>query len=182
MIGSNTPADLRRREADIAIRSFRPTEPELIAKKIRESAARLFASSDYLDRLGRPVTLERVNGADFIGYEPPDTFVHSLNEMVGLSVSRTNLKVISSSTALHWELVKLGVGLSVIPDRLGDAEPGVERVLDGVVKPLVFPTWLTTHRELNTSRRVRFVFDFLAKELSVPPPAAISNRAKKPRR
>ncbi|WP_291361521.1 LysR family transcriptional regulator [Devosia sp.] len=180
VLGSNVAADLRRREADIAIRSFRPTEPELIAKKIRESTARLFASSDYLDRLGRPVTLEKVNGADFIGYEPPDTFVHSLNEMVGLSVSRTNLKVISPSTAMHWELVKLGVGLSVIPDRLGDAERGVERVLDGVAKPLVFPTWLTTHRELNTSRRVRFVFDFLADELAVP--AATSTPAKKPRR
>ena len=50
--------------------------------------------------------------------------MQSLNERVGLAVSRANLKVISSSTAMHWELVKLGVGISVIPDRLGDAEPG----------------------------------------------------------
>jgi hypothetical protein len=28
-----------------------------------------------------------------------------------------------------------------------------------------FPIWLTTHRELNTSRRVRMVFDLLAEEL-----------------
>lgn len=166
VLGSNTAADLRRREADIAIRSFRPTEPELIARHIRDSAARLFASSAYLDRLGRPATLERVNAADFIGYEPPDLFVQSLNERVGLAMSRANLKVISSSTAMHWELVKLGIGISVIPDRLGDGEPGVERVLDGIVKPLIFPMWLTTHRELKTSRRVRFVFDFLAAELS----------------
>lgn len=170
LIGSNTAADLRRREADIAIRSFRPTEPELIAKKIRENAARLYASEDFLDRLGRPTTIEQVNAADFIGYEPPELFIESLNERVGLAVSRANLKVISTSTAIHWELVKQGVGISVIPERLGDAEPGVERVLDGIVKPLVFPMWLTTHRELNTSRRVRFVFDFLAAELSRPHP------------
>jgi hypothetical protein len=25
--------------------------------------------------------------------------------------------------------------------------------------------WLTTHRELNTSRRIRYVFDLLAEEL-----------------
>ena len=31
---------------------------------------------------------------------------------------------------------------------------------------MMFPMWLTTHRELNTSRRVRTVFDFLAKELA----------------
>ena len=181
VLASNTAADLRRREADIAIRSFRPTEPELIAKKIREDAARLFASTAYLDRLGRPATLEKVNGADFIGYEPPDIFLQSLNERVGLSIARTNLKVISSSTMMHWELVKAGVGISVIPDRIGDAEPGIERVLDGIAKPLVFPMWLTTHRELNTSRRVRFVFDFLAEELAAQAPATPS-RAKTPRR
>jgi len=32
--------------------------------------------------------------------------------------------------------------------------------------PFIFPLWLTTHRELNTSRRVRMVFDFLAEALS----------------
>lgn len=181
--GSNTAADLRRREADIAIRSFRPTEPELIARKIGDNAARLFASTAYLDRRGRPATIEEVNDADFIGYEPPDVFVQSLNERIGLSLSRANLKVISASTALHWELVKLGIGISVIPDRLGDAEPAVERVLDGVARPLVFPMWLTTHRELNTSRRVRFVFDFLAAELSRQGPDKAPTRvAKSPRR
>lgn len=168
ILGSNTTADLRRREADIAIRSFRPTEPELIAKKIRENTAHVFASTEYLERIGRPRTVEQVNKADFIGYEPPEAFLQGLNERTGLAVSPANLKVLSSSSALHWELVKAGVGMAVLPDRLGDREPGVERVLNGIVRPLMFPMWLTSHRELNTSRRVRFVFDFLVEELSRP--------------
>jgi hypothetical protein len=32
--------------------------------------------------------------------------------------------------------------------------------------PISIPVWLAVHRELNTSKRVRTVFDFLAKELS----------------
>lgn len=40
------------------------------------------------------------------------------------------------------------------------------RVLDGLLQPMIIPMWLTTHRELNTSRRVRFVFDFLVEALS----------------
>ena len=35
--------------------------------------------------------------------------------------------------------------------------------------PLMFPIWLVAHRELNTSRRVRVVFDMLAEELAKPP-------------
>lgn len=31
--------------------------------------------------------------------------------------------------------------------------------------PVMFPTWLVTHRELHTSRRIRLVFDLLAEEL-----------------
>lgn len=182
VLASNMPADLRRREADIAIRSFRPTEPELIAKKIREASSRLVASSAYLDRIGRPTKLEHLNTADFIGYEPTDVFLQALNERVGLAIARANLKVISSSTVMHWELVKAGVGISIIPDNLIDAEPDVERVLDGIAKPLTFPMWLTTHRELNTSRRVRFVFDFLAVELAATVAAKPNRRATPPRR
>jgi DNA-binding transcriptional LysR family regulator len=48
---------------------------------------------------------------------------------------------------------------------LGDAEPRVRRVLPDF-DPLVLPVWLVVHRELNTSRRVRVVFDLLAAELA----------------
>ena len=44
---------------------------------------------------------------------------------------------------------------------VGNATPGMERVLPDM-EPLRFPIWLTTHRELHTSRRIRLVFDLLA--------------------
>lgn len=53
----------------------------------------------------------------------------------------------------------------MVPEFLGDNTPGVSRVLEGEYRPFVFPVWLTTHRELNTARRVRLVFDLLAQEL-----------------
>jgi hypothetical protein len=34
------------------------------------------------------------------------------------------------------------------------------------VDPIVFPTWLVTHRELHTSRRIRLVYDMLAEFLA----------------
>ena len=41
----------------------------------------------------------------------------------------------------------------------------MERVLPDM-EPIVFPIWLTTHRELHTSRRIRLVFDLLAEHLT----------------
>lgn len=34
------------------------------------------------------------------------------------------------------------------------------------LEPLVFSMWLLVHREVNTSRRVRVVYDLLAAELA----------------
>jgi DNA-binding transcriptional LysR family regulator len=64
-----------------------------------------------------------------------------------------------------WELVKAGYGVSMQPETLGEAEPGVEKVLPEL-SSLSFPIWLVTHRELQTSRRIRIVFDLLARGLA----------------
>ena len=55
-----------------------------------------------------------------------------------------------------WELVKAGVGIGVMQAEIGDAEPGVVRALPGL-PGFPFAMWLTAHRELSTSRRIRVV-------------------------
>src|SRR5579862_9911786 len=70
-----------------------------------------------------------------------------------------------SVTIGKWELCKLGVGICIVMDEVGDAEPRVRRVLPKL-PPIPVPVWLTTHREIRTSRRIRVVFDILAQELS----------------
>jgi DNA-binding transcriptional LysR family regulator len=58
---SNTARDLRRREADIAVRNFTPTQPDLVAKKIADRDARLYATPAYLKRLGNPSQEDAMN-------------------------------------------------------------------------------------------------------------------------
>lgn len=164
IVASNSAIDLRRREADIAIRNFRPTQPDLIAKKIRDDRARLYAAAGYLDRLGNPATPEDLSRADFIGFDTTGTMIEGLNRL-GLSLTRNNFPVLTTNHLVHWELVKQGVGIGVFPEAIAASEPNVRQVLPGL-DPLIFPVWLTAHRELNTSRRVRMVFDFLAHELA----------------
>jgi DNA-binding transcriptional LysR family regulator len=66
-----------------------------------------------------------------------------------------------------WALVKQGLGIGIQDGDIGDAEPLVQRALPEL-EPLMFPIWLVAHRELNTSRRIRAVFDLLAEELAQP--------------
>ena len=51
IVVTNEVSDLKRREADIAIRSFHPKEKDLIAKKIGEEVIWLYGTEQYLHTL-----------------------------------------------------------------------------------------------------------------------------------
>ena len=163
IIATNTTSDLRRREADIAIRNFRPTQPELIAKKIKDVLARLYATPEYLKEIGEPKNPEDLNSADFISFDNTGQLMSGLNAM-GLTLTKQNFPLQTEHFITHWELVKQGLGIGIMPEELGTKEPMVVQALPALA-PIEFPIWLTAHRELNTSRRIRMVFDLLAKEL-----------------
>jgi len=163
IVVSNAPSDLRRREADIAIRNFRPAEPDLIAKKIKDVPARLYAAPSYLDRIGNPALPYDLRHADFISIDNTGMFLKGLNGL-GLNLTQRNFPILTENYLVMWELVKYGLGIGILDGNIGDAEPLVQRVLPDL-EPLMFPIWLVAHRELNTSRRIRIVFDLLAAEL-----------------
>ncbi|MCH9680132.1 MAG: LysR family transcriptional regulator [Deltaproteobacteria bacterium] len=164
IIATNSPSDLSRREADIAIRSFRPTQPQLVARKVRDGFARLYASPEYLATIGDPTTAEQLSQAQFLGFGRGDALMKGLNA-IGLSLTLDNFPVITENQLVQWELTKRGVGVAIMLEEVGDAEPLVRRALPDL-PPIPVPMWLTTHRELNTSRRLRVVFDLLFEGLA----------------
>lgn len=167
VVASTRTSDLRRREADIAIRNFQPTEPDLIARKIKDVPARLYATPEYLKKLGSPQTPDDLSRADFINIDSTGMFLKGLNAR-GLNLTERNFPLTTESYLVMWEMVKHGLGIGILDGTIGDAEPRVTRVLPDFI-PLTFPIWLVAHRELNTSRRVRAVYDLLCRELSADP-------------
>lgn len=164
IVASNASLDLRKREADIAIRNFMPTQPDLIARKLGDDLGQFYATPAYLHSIGNPKTLADLRDAEFIGFDTTDVMIKGLIA-IGLDISAANFPVITANHLVHWELVKHGVGIGIVPISVGSIEPRVRQVLPEMT-PMSFPMWLTTHRELNTSRRVRLVFDLLVQELA----------------
>ena len=70
----------------------------------------------------------------------------------------------SDSGVVVWSLLKAAYGITMLPEALCEAEPGIEKVLPSLPS-LEFPIWLVSHRELQTNRRIRIVFDHLARGL-----------------
>ena len=118
-----------------------------------------------LNGLADPITKISLKQADFVSFDNTGMLLAGLNER-GLTLTKDNFPIMTENYIAHWELVKQGLGIGIMPEEIGDAESLVKRVLPNFT--IDFPVWLTTHRELNTSRRVRFVFDILVEELSIP--------------
>lgn len=159
VVASNALSDLRRREADIAIRHVRPEQPDLIAKLVRESKAYLYASKEFLEERGRPSMPEDLTDSDFIGFGQTDRLITAFNG-AGLNLSRRNFRIGSESGVVGWELVKQGLGIGIMSEEIAALSPDIERILPDL-PPFTFPIWLTTHRELHSSARIRLVFDLL---------------------
>ena len=163
IVATNLVSDLERREADIALRSFRPSQPDLVARKLGEENSYLYATPEYLESIGNPCTLEGLSRGEFVSFDSTDVFMHGLNER-GLELTAANFPWVCANQQVQWALITQGSGIGVMIERVGDADPRVVRVLpEQLVFP--FPVWLTSHREVRTSRRVRVVFDMLAAAL-----------------
>ncbi len=165
IISTNDESNLNRREADIAIRSFRPSQLELIAKKLFDAKGHLYAATTYLQCLGNPRSIAELNNANFIDIEKSGRLLSLLNAQ-GFNLSSDNFPVITKNHIVQWELVKRGVAICGTLEEIGDPEPLVERVVVSGLAPITAEVWIVTHKELRTNRRVRMVFDFLVSEFA----------------
>ncbi|MEO0750424.1 MAG: LysR family transcriptional regulator [Pseudomonadota bacterium] len=161
IVASNHLENLLEREADIAVRHVRPEQAELIARHVGDFHAGLYAAKSYLDRTGRPTTPREVADHAFVGHPDPDRLLAPMHGL-GIPLRLDNFVMSSDNGVVIWELLRAGLGISVLPDALCDPDPALERVLPDL-PPFQFPIWLVTHRELQTSRRIRIVFDLLVR-------------------
>lgn len=169
IVASNALSDLRRREADIAIRHVRPSEPELIGQLVSEMEAGFYASESWLARHPAPSAPSELPPAMLLAGEPLDRFCDYLRDY-GLALKSEDIRISSENSVVLWEMVRQGLGIGLMLREIAERTPGITPILDGF--PLVtVPVWLVTHREMRTSRRIRTVFDILAgaiRDASIP--------------
>lgn len=164
LVPSNELSDLIRREADISIRHTRPEQPDLVAKRLKDLEISLFASKEYLNSLGTAKALTDFANANFIGYENQDRLVPQINAM-GIPITKKNFGIVTTNGNAIYELAREGAGIAFLPTNVAEGRLGLQRILPDAPS-FKMETWLVTHREIRTNRRIRLTFDHIAKELS----------------
>jgi len=163
LMASNVPSDLRRREADIAIRSFRPNEPEYIAKKVQPQKWGVYAANSYCEKRGEQSSETDIEDAVFIGPSDTAILIEHMGK-VGVRLTEKNFKITSDSMLVQWQLLCTGYGIAVAPVKVADRNPSLTRLLADKIS-LESEQWLVSHKEMRSNKKVRVVFDFLAAEL-----------------
>ncbi|MFN5997332.1 MAG: LysR family transcriptional regulator [Paracoccaceae bacterium] len=160
LLPSDTTENLLFGEADIALRMYRPTQPDLVARQIGELPLGLYAAKTYLDRKGRPARPEDLMQMDFIGQDRMDQIIRVMG-MLGMDVTRSFFPVRCDDPLTYVALVRAGCGLGGILRAVGDPDPGLERI-DLIPDLPSLPVWLTAAPRLRQSPRLRRVWDALA--------------------
>ena len=172
LVASDETENLLFREADIAVRMYRPKQLDMVARHLGDVKLALFGAKHYLDRHGRPKAAKDIMDHDIVGYDRDDTMIRGFRD-AGYDVGRDFFPVRCDNQSALWELVRAGCGLGFAPMHAGANDPGLELLALDLPIPRL-PIWLTAHETVRQSPRVDLVWRILAKRLAeiCDPPAS----------
>ncbi|MFN8850130.1 MAG: LysR family transcriptional regulator [Inhella sp.] len=159
---SDAVQNLLRREADIAIRFFRPEQDDVIAVSVGQTELGLYGSRALVDALPQGYTPHDLKGRYIgdIGVERPIEMAAA----AGYSLQRADFRFRSMSGIAHLQAVEAGLGFAGLLAVFAVDRPSLVRVFPELVAQPV-SVWLCAHDDLRRSPRMRQVFDHLTVSL-----------------
>ena len=173
LVASDATDNLLFREADIAVRMYRPEQLEVVTKHLGDVELGLYAARSYLDRVGRPQSLDEAMALDVIGFDRNEEIIRGMGAM-GLAVGRDFFALRCDDNMACHALLCAGCGLGFAQVSVAGRDAALERLLPDLPLPHL-PVWLSSTRPALRSRRVRRVLEALEAGLRphlLPPASA----------
>ncbi|NBZ87385.1 LysR family transcriptional regulator [Stagnihabitans tardus] len=161
LVPSDTPENLLFREADIALRMFRPTQEDVVTRHLADLPMGLYAAKTYLDRRGRPQSPEDMAAHDLIGMDRSD-LVQRMLDFLKIPLKRGDFPVRCDDQLVYLNLMRAGLGIGGALRLIGDADPLLEPI--AFLNLPALPVWLTAPEALRQTPRIRRTLDHLAAE------------------
>ena len=163
LVPSDATTNLLYREADIAVRMYRPTQLDLVTQHLGDLELSVFAAHSYLLRRGEPTSMDQLGDHDFVGYDRNSDIVDGFRA-TGVLIGREFFRTRCDDNVVYWELVRAGCGIGFAQALVGRADPLVRELPFGQLVPKL-EMWLTAHEAMRQTPRIRRVWDLLAEGL-----------------
>lgn len=159
--------DLNKFQADVALRPYQPTQPDLVARKLGSLQVTVYGSLDYFKRWGEPQTPAELDRHRLIAYRQEQVSAfEGINTplLAGRAPDdpRTPHLIMSNLNAMLYA-VESGLGLAMLPEYLVQGRDKLKPVLPELSR-IGFELYFVYPIELKGSRRVAAFRDFLVKE------------------
>lgn len=164
LVPSDTSENLLFREADIAIRMYRPEQLDIITRQVAEHPLALYAATGLIAKHGQPQTIEDLFAMPFVGFDKSEMILRIIRGF-GAEIDRHFFKTRCDDQAAFWHLVCAGCGVGAMQTRIGDSDPRVERLNFQPNLPAL-PLWLAAPEALRSNARIRRVWDLLETALA----------------
>jgi DNA-binding transcriptional LysR family regulator len=158
LVVDNAVVDLSKRQADIAVRLFRPREPDLIARRVGTLGFALYASPAYLRARGTPKRVADLAKHDVIGFASGNapSYVKWLYKIV----PEERFVLRTMSLIAQQEAARAGFGIVIGTKRILDDDDELRRVLPRARVPGM-EIWLAVHEDVRRNTAVARVYDAL---------------------
>jgi DNA-binding transcriptional LysR family regulator len=151
--------NLTRREADIAIRTVRPTQVDVAIRQIGVWNCAVYVSKDYASKHNLSAELNDFREIEIISWTDESTFRggdwfvnHARDAPVVFA---------ANSRHIQYAACKAGLGAAILPCLAADHDPSLVQLLPPE-RVRSIDLWLVAHQDLVRTARVRAVLDFLA--------------------
>lgn len=149
--------NLAKREADIALRTIRPDNPELVVRRLARWPMGLFASQSYIERHGIPVTGSGFAGHDLVVYQE-DMIGKRTPTLAGEPMHAGRIVSTFNSSLVLRTAIKAGIGIGELPIHLAESD-GLMLVSPERARRAVYEVWLVTHQDLRQTARIVAMID-----------------------
>jgi DNA-binding transcriptional LysR family regulator len=164
LILENEELDLSMRQADVAVRLQKPSQPDLVQRRLFTVHFHIYASQDYLDRFGEPSTLESLDDHRIITFGVPvPSYLRDVNwlEVAGRPLGQPRQPVMRINNVMAIRnVVRNGAGIATLPDYMMEKSSDLVRILSQAEAPS-FTTYFVYPSELRNSARIGAFRDFL---------------------
>ena len=160
---SDDSRNLLYREADIAVRMYRPTQLDLVTQYVGDIPLVVCAAKSYLQGKGPLRSPADLPNHEFVGYDTDTRIIEGFG-LAGFDVTRDFFKTRCDDQATFWGLIRAGCGIGFAQSIVAEQDPLVDIIEMGFEIPPL-PIWLTAHEAMRETPRIRRVWDLLLQGL-----------------
>jgi len=165
LIVTDEDLDLSMREADVAIRTRKPTQPDLIQRKLFSIGFHAYCSPEYIKRFGTPRTLDDLDQHRIIMLGDAQVPPHLQNRSWLIDAGRNG----SGPREPYFKVNNIlglvracqqGLGIAALPDYLVEENNALVQLF-GETDSIQVDTYFVYPEELKTVARVQVFRDFV---------------------